>query len=220
MLKKLSLTLVGISAIALSSIGSAEAVTINFDPLTTPGTDFSYYLNDPFYSEKGFTISQGGSIAQLYPINSGDYSKYNPPYDPYNGSTSFASDVVNGNTDIVLTKNGGGSFNLKSIDLDWLNGPGSGNVPVNFTGTYANGGTIQANFLLDTSKGFETFDFTGFEKLSSVSWKQEKSPSTLLGYHHFDNIVLEPVPEPVTILGTLVAGALGIGIKRKQKVTN
>lgn len=201
MLGKLSLSILGISIIAISSVDSAEALTIiDFDPLNDPGAGLTPIGNS--YIEDGFTLSQDPSeLFELTSSNSGDFR--------FNGSTSLFNNTVNGVT--TLIKNGGGLFSLNSIDLDWLNGVGF--VPVNFVGTKADSSTILANFTLDQVQGFETFNFSGFNDLVSVSWIQEPS------FHQFDNIVLdsEPVPEPLTILGTIIAGCFGVGMKRKKQ---
>jgi hypothetical protein len=200
MLGKLSLSILGISIIAISSVDSAEALTIiDFEPLNDPGTGDTDVGTS--YSEDGFTLK----APNLRSINS--------PSSRFNGSTSLFDNTFGGVT--TLIKDGGGLFSLNSIDLDWLNGVGP--VPVNFVGTKADSSTILANFTLDQDQGFETFNFSGFNDLVSVSWEQEP------GFHHIDNIVLdrepipEPIPEPLTILGTIVAGCFGVGMKRKKQ---
>ena len=85
----------------------------------------------------------------------------------------------------ILTRQGGESFDLISIDLDtlWL-----GNANVEFTGTKADGGTVVQSFVTDANRNqMETFTFTGFDDLVSVSWKNLES-ATL---HHVDNIVVD-----------------------------
>ena len=50
---------------------------------------------------------------------------------------------------------------------------------------------------------FQTFDFTGFTDLTSVSWDQ---PVFSAGLHQFTNITLSIVPEP----SSLILGGIGI----------
>jgi hypothetical protein len=184
--------------------GQAQAVTIDFEPLSVPGAGLTSIGSN--YSEDGFSISQDLSEPfKLTSINSGNFR--------FNGSTSLFNDTPDGT--ITLSKNDGNLFNLSSIDLDWLNG--FGQVVVDFTALNSDLSTVIKSFNLDFSNGFETFSFgNSFNNIRSVSWKQA-SP-----YHQFDNIVIadansvQPVPEPMTILGTLAAGGIGTVLRRKS----
>ncbi len=149
----------------------ANTIVLNFESLRIDGASLTDVGSN--YIEDNFTISKARQdFWNLYSINSGDFR--------WNGSTSLFNNTINGT--ITLTQNGGGTFSLNSIDLDWLNGGGS--VPVNFVGTKSDNSSVNARFDLDFSKGFQTFNFTEFTNLVSVSWRQESA------FHQFDNIVV------------------------------
>jgi hypothetical protein len=87
---------------------------------------------------------------------------------------------------------------------------------VTFTGSLEGGGTIVQSFTTGASDplDFETFDFTGFENLTSVTWAQGAS-----GLHQFSEIQLvnlaTPIPEP-TALMLFGAGLTGLGALRRR----
>ena len=127
----------------------------------------------------------------------------------YPGSTALLNGTVGGIT--RLTQNGGGLFDLNSIQLTSL--VGNDSVTVNFTGTKADSSTVSQAFTTDAILStLETFTFnSSFTNLVSVQWIQA------FPFHQFDNINVTPVPEPSAILGLLGLGLLGIGSQFKQK---
>jgi hypothetical protein len=154
------------------NVANTVVVVIDFESLRIDGANLTDVGSS--YIEDNFTISKAIQDGfNLNSINSGDFSRWN-------GSTSLFNNTPYGT--ITLTQNGGGTFSFNSIDLDWVNG--SGSVPVNFVGTKSDNSKINAHFDLDFSKGFQTFNFTEFTDLISVSWLQEPN------FHQFDNIVL------------------------------
>ena len=70
-------------------------------------------------------------------------------------------------------------------------------------GTRSDASIVTQTFNLDGNFGLETFAFTGFTDLVSVTWDQ------VVDYHQFDNVVL--TPEPST-LALLAAGVLGLTV--------
>ena len=155
----------------IKAFNIASTMVIDFESLRIDGASLTDVGSS--YIEDDFTISKAIQDGiNLYSINSGDYR--------WNGSTSLLNNTPNGT--ITLTQNGGGTFSLNSIDLDSLNG--SYQVSVNFVGTKSDNSNIYAHFDSDSTKGFQTFNFTEFTDLISVSWVQEPS------YHQFDNIVV------------------------------
>ena len=89
---------------------------------------------------------------------------------------------------ITLSQTSGEPFSLLSIDLarNFAFDPAP---TVTFTGTLAAGGTVSETFTVTQPAGspqtFQTFNFTGFTGLSSVSWDQ---PVFTQGLHQFANI--------------------------------
>ncbi|MCH7812777.1 MAG: PEP-CTERM sorting domain-containing protein [Planctomycetes bacterium] len=109
--------------------------------------------------------------------------------------------------DMVLTREGGGPFDLVSFDLSGF--PTDHEVPFTVT---AQPGNVVANFspdgLVDGAGGvedFETFALPeGFANITSATWVHTGG-DTLIGLFVLDNMV---VPEPGT-LSLLAIGALG-----------
>jgi hypothetical protein len=150
------------------------------------------------------------------------------------GSTS----VWNGqsNAENVLTAIDETPFTLLSIDLAAI-GPGAlepsgptdpGPFDLTFTATHVDGGTTANTFTINTEfLAFDTFHFTGFENVVSVSWFQGSGfnpPAAPLpgeASHQFDNIRISPVPEPsavVTWLGciSLLLAGLRRAVERRH----
>jgi PEP-CTERM motif len=163
-------------------------------------------VSSPYMSQGFMLTSTSGGFVFNSP-DTGNGSPQTPGNNPFyagaNGLAAFAPATI------VLRQTNGDPFSLLSIDLaqNFAFDP----VPtVTFTGTLAGGGTLSETFQVSTPASFpstlQTFDFTGFAGLTSVSWDQA-DPSA--GLHQFGNIHLfTAVPEPSTL--TLLA--LGISL--------
>lgn len=109
---------------------------------------------------------------------------------------SFYNNVQLGIT--RLTKTGGGTFDLVSIDLDALNdGPGYNPGSVTFIGTLPDATNVTQTFTMDSVfLDHQTFPFSElFDTVTQVTWQQTASypdPG-----HQFDNIVVTAHPQPV-----------------------
>jgi hypothetical protein len=197
------LLVAGATLAILTPFQAAQAVIIDFQSLeqnnqNVNGVGFTY-------TEDGFTLD---NLSTPNP-----FKFFGTQASRYPGSTALLNDTVDGIT--RLTQNGGGLFDLNSIQLTSANGDDS--VTVNFTGTKADSSTVSQAFTTDAILStLETFTFnSSFTNLVSVRWIQA-SP-----FHQFDNINVTPsatpVPEPSAILGLLGLGLLGIGSQFKQK---
>ncbi len=149
----------------------------------------STFISDT-HSEGGFTLASSA------------FASWGASSNNYAGSTAlfamFDSDMT------TLSRNGGGAFSFDSIDLGEAFSSG-GTASVTFTGQRADGSTVANMVDLDGQFGFETFGFTGFNNLVSLSWSQ----GTI--YTQFDNILLRS-PAVVPVPGSVVLGAIGLGI--------
>ncbi len=188
-----------IGALAVSSFG-AHAATMTFEPLAQAGTSFQAVGSS--YSEAGFTVTSASA--------NGMYSAQTGNVGGYFGSTSLFENSFSGA--VTLTESGGSAFALNSIDLAPVATFWPAGATVTFSGALNGGGTVSQSFTLDNTYIFQTFFFTGFSNLLSVSWTQD------FPYHQFDNIVLNSaaVPEP----GALALVALALvgmaALRRKQ----
>ncbi len=174
-------------------------IVLNFNDVP-PGT---LTVFNPYMSQ-GFTLtsSSGGFVFNSPDTGNGSPQPIgnNPYYAGANGLAAFSPATI------TLTQTSGEPFTLLSIDLA-RNFEFDPAPTVTFTGTLAGGGTVSETFMVTTPPppsppGFETFSFTGFTGLTSVSWDQ---PLFNLGLHQFTNITLSTgvVPEPSAL--TLLA---------------
>ncbi len=193
------LLVAGAALAILAPFQAAQAVIIDFQSLEQNNSN----VNDAgfTYTEDGFTLD---NLSTSFP-----FAFFGTQESRYPGSTALFNDTVDGIT--RLTQNGGGLFDLNSIQLTSLLGDYS--VTVNFTGTKADSSTVTQAFTTDAILStLETFTFnSSFTNLVSVQWIQA------FPFHQFDNINVTPVPEPSAILGLLGLGLLGIGSQFKQK---
>jgi hypothetical protein len=164
-------------------------------------TLFNPYASQGFY----LTSTSGGFV-----FNSPDTGNGSPQtvgnnsfYAGVNGLSAFAPGTI------TLSQINGDPFSLLSIDLA-RNFAFEQAPATTFTATLAGGGTVTATFAVTTSSPpltFQTFDFTGFTNVSSVSWDQDVDGTE--GVHQFTKIHLRTgaaVPEPPA----LVLLALGV----------
>jgi hypothetical protein len=166
-------------------------IVLNFNDVA-PGT---LSVFNPFMSQ-GFTLT---STSGGFVFNSPDTGNGSPQiigsnlfYAGANGLAAFAPAFI------TLTQTDGKPFSLLSIDLA-RNFAFDSAPSTTFTGMLAGGGTVSETFTVTTSSPpltFQTFDFTGFTGLTSVSWDQAETSSE--GIHQFTNITLSTgvVPEP------------------------
>jgi hypothetical protein len=165
---------------------------------------------------QGFTLtsSSGGFVFNSPDTGNGSPQIVgnNPFYAGANGLSAFSPATI------TLAQTDGSPFSLLSIDLA-RNFEFDPAPTVTFTGLKTGGGTVMASFTVTTPSGppasFQTFDFTGFTDLSSVSWDQGDSAQ---GVHQFGNIHLSTaaaVPEPGSL--ALFLSLTGVGFLRRRR---
>ncbi len=209
---------------AFASVGLAAAQaqtapaqkTLSFDSFTSPAqANSGYYYVGTTYSTQGFTFNSNGSgfFALAGKSLYGD------------GETSIYSNSAGSTT---LTQDSGQTFSLNAIDLGpvFSNAAGTSYAgPVLFTGTKADGATVTLTQTTTSSK-FQTFDFTNFTGLKSLTFSGIYSPCAgETSVPEFDNVVVTPsaspaaVPEPssLTVMGFAAVGILGLILRTRKR---
>ena len=111
---------------------------------------------------------------------------------------------------IILSREDGNPFSISSIDLDAIEVVAATAI-LRFTGTFQGGGTITVDHETDsTAASMETFNFSGFDNLVSLSWVNIQDIA------HFDNITV--VPEPGIFVAVASLGALAFCLIRRKGV--
>jgi hypothetical protein len=184
----------GVSLDSHAALVTFEALSHNDDQIAEHGATYAesgfLFTNTATVESSGFDPSFATAGAQLDGM--------------YTGSTALFNDNWEGQT--ILTRVGGGTFNLNSIDLAELY-PADVQFDVAFTGLLANGSTVSKTFTLDGALGAQSFSFgSDFSNLASVSWSQSAD------FHQFDNVNATPTPIPAAawLLGSGIMGLAGI----------
>ncbi len=164
-------TPVGESAVV---IDTPTQTVFNFNELASP-TD----QNIGPYHKAGFTFNTSVNQSTIFTVyGSTDTARYS-------GSPALTAEWWPAT--ISLTQDDGAPFTISSIDLAeiWS----SIYIPtVTFYGAKLDGSTVQQSFTLDNIfPGFQTFDFTGFNDVTALSWYTHDVNDA----HQFDNVTVQ-----------------------------
>lgn len=199
-----------VSLFALASAAlSAHATVLDFEELTGYDGNISTRFGT-LVTSQSYVLSTSGSG----PINNG-FNAFRPKANPadylYTGSIALLDDSPG--SFVTLTHSGGGLFDLQSIDLANIaqQNAFSGGATVGFVGTRLDGTTVSRTFQLQSVDALQTFAFSGFTGLTSVTFGAQVIP-----FYQFDNVVLSP-SATFAVPGPMAALAFGGRLIRRRK---
>jgi hypothetical protein len=180
----------------------ANAAILDFEDLVHH--DSLVVDHGPVYTHEGYVLTNTATEEESgFPPSFASFGTLLPEF---TGSTALFNDNFNGTT--VLTRTENQAFQLRSISLAEL--AASEPFSVVFSGLTAGGVLVTETVELDGAFGMQTFAFgSEFRDLVSVSWDQTAP------YHQFDNINVNVIPEPHSLL-LLGSGLLALLTARNR----
>ena len=187
-----------LSVVFVLSAQASQAILLDFNTLTASGSSLVNVADG--YTEDGFKF-----LNLTIPNAADSFGVWQT------GSTAFAGSAALFNQwqDAVtqLTQINGGAFDVASIQLASLNLSPLPNT-VTFKGTRADNSTVTQAITMVNPSVLTTYAFSGMNNLIKLEWGQS------IPFHQFDNISVNPVPEPAT-LAVLSLGALALVRRRR-----
>lgn len=215
-MKILQYLLCTVSIIFIPSV--ANAVVVTFEDITPENADPNVE-SFGFNFQSGFSgwlyTAPGGVVESIFSGNPHDSIRLAGVGDSSDGEPK----VDLPGPGVQMTELGGGAFSVFGFDASTFATTQLTDTLTIEADLFA-GGTISTTVDLTTS--FQSFNLTGFEEVTSVSFFSTVGDGFLSDGFQIDNISTVPteaVPEPTSILGllTLGFGALKALSKRKRK---
>jgi hypothetical protein len=220
-IKNLSMATVGTAFITLGTVSTAQAVVINFDtdadgnPITAPSFFIDSTVLTDLYAPLGINFSgsgqlNGGSVLDqlgnfgVNALSGSNFLAFNRDAVVLNGSIPTDPEIISFSEPIAnfsVFASGGfesTSFQLQAFDI--------------------NNSLLGTNTIATAVGEWEKLRFS-----SSLGNISQVVLTEIGGDNNFvyDNLsfqsTTEPVPEPLTILSSLTAGAFGVAFRRKNK---
>jgi hypothetical protein len=192
-------------AVLLGAVPSASAQVVDFEDLANNGAGGFTFQGDNVVSG-GFRFAS--VLQQGNPGAIASWTEDSPDF--YTGSVAIFANTGGDSLDMSLV--GGGAFDVLSIDAcDIFRAAGTA-MTVTLTGTRADSSIVSDSFVLVPSNDLTTYAVSGLTDVVSLNLSDDNGGSL---WFQFDNVVVNVVPEPATIV------ALGIGavalLRRRQK---
>lgn len=202
---------------ALLSIGASGAAgaVINFDSVVNGSPNQEYNTS---LTTQGYTFTSAH-----FHINDTPASCSFGGCTTLNGTQYINVDGPQLGFSVVMTRQGGGTFNATSIQASRLFVDGTTSALANFpnadflvlTGALSGGGTVSVSIPLPALPGFNTFALPGtFVSLSSLTMSGEVTGLTDDASWAADGIDVTDIPEPATVLLTAAGLAMLFGLRK------
>lgn len=199
-MKLIKLLTAFVSLVFVLSAQASQAVVLDFESLASSGTSFVNVADG--YEEDGFKF-----LSLQMPGNFDAFGVWQTGSQVYPGSTALFNQYQDAVTQ--LAKIGGGAFDATSINLACLNLSPLPNT-VTFVGTRADNSTVTNVITMGNPSVMTTYAFSGMSNIVKLEWAQTPP------FNQFDNIVINPVPEPATLY-VLGLGAVALLKRRRSR---
>jgi hypothetical protein len=214
-MNKLNIFCISIIFIFSIFLSDVSAAVINFADLSQAGSGFYSYGTNLVY--EGFSFSDTGGYLGQNALGVWERGSSNHPSGG-DASTSLLEYYAYSIT--TMTKENGKAFDLNSIDLAPYDTIQSGPISVTFNGTKSDNSTVAQTFYFNNTPGstpvLQTFFFSGFNNLVSLSFTQGNSPALSQAYQFNNiNVTESPVPIPPSML-LLGSGLIGLGVFKRR----
>jgi len=187
----------------MGGAGTAQALTIDFD-------DFAF--NDTGIHD--LTPISGTLERDGFTFTPSQFTKFDvlgTQEARFAGEVAMFNNENTGTT--TLTRDGGGTFAVESIDVANILGPGANSIT--FHGAVHGGGTVTESFSFDSFGHLTTLSLdSDFANLDALSFDENGNPS-----FQFTDLVVDAdaaVPEPAG-LAVLGGGLIGLLLARRRR---
>ncbi len=202
MLRAFCLGIAALGPAMIGGVGSAEATTINFD---------GFAFNDSAIHD--LTPISGSLSLDGFTFTAGQFTKFDvfgTQEGRFAGQVAMFNNANFGAT--MLTRVGGGTFSLLSLDVANILGPGADSITLH--GQVHGGGTVSESFAFNSFGHLTTLTLDrDFRDLDSVSFDENPSP----GFQFTDLVVSTEVAEPAGLALFGVGLAAGLAFLRKRR---
>ncbi len=200
-----------------ASVINFDAATYDYSNTNTctpqlPDTGGKCFIEDGFNVE-AFSAQEIGTTSAFF----SDHAHFHASHS-YEGQHFSAVNKLLG---VYLTSVNGSHFSLESLDYQFrdasniIDGFGMNDIKILISTKFDPTMAVKSQFMEysignDTTLPFQPLEFSEFENINQVYIASSAGVN-------FDNITVNAVPEPLTILGTVAAASLGTVFQRELK---